>query len=211
MVYPIQRLIVPPLLKLIWIKEIKGVENIPSDGRFIATPNHQSYFDDWLMPTVVVWRLNKKLHMYVTRKFYKNFLSRLYLNHCECIPVETGDAPDKKKVNEDAFNQGRDYLARGEPMCIYPEGTRSKDGKLQQGKFGAAKLAIAEKVPILPIGISGTREVLPKGKSLPRLRKVIKINIGKPVFLDNFYGKEDKQSLKEATDYIMKEIEKAMN
>lgn len=209
MVYPIQRIIVQPFLNGIWLKEINGRENIPSDGKFVATPNHQSFLDDWIVPRVIALHLNKKLHMYVNRNYYKNFISRHYLNHCECIPVEVGQALDKKEVNDQAFKKALTYIENGQPMCIYPEGHRSHDGKIQKGKFGAARLAIAAKVPILPIGIVGTREVLPKGKMIPKFKKIVTVNIGKPLNLEKFYGKEnDKESLAKATELIMKEISK---
>ena len=212
MVHTIQVNTIPSLLKLIWIKEIKGIENIPKDGRFIVAPNHQSYFDDWITPSIIVPCINKELHMYSNRKYFKNPIFRWYLNHHKAIPVEVYDAKDKKEINEKAFQKALEYLKNNEPICIYPEGHRSPDGQLQKGKLGAAKLAIAAKVPILPIGIIGSRDVLSKGKSFPRLKKIIKITIGKPIYLKQYYGKEnDKTILNTATTLIMKEIGKLAN
>ncbi len=209
MIHPIQRITIPPLLKLLWIKEISGVENIPEDGRFVATPNHQSYFDDWIVPSLIDLYLEKELHMYVNRDYFKNPLFKRYLHHHECIPVEVNKTKDKKKVNENAFKKALYYLGKGDPICIYPEGHRSKDGELQEGRFGAARLAIAAKVPILPIGITGTREVWPKGKKLPRIKRIIKVKIGNPIYLK--YSEKDKKILKEATTIVMKEIGKLVN
>ena len=212
MIHPLQLLIIPPLLKAIWIKSIGGLENIPKDGRFIVTPNHQSYFDDWITPSIIVPYINKELHMYSNRKYFKNPIFRWYLNHHKAIPVEVYGGKDKKEINERAFQTALEYLKNNEPICIYPEGHRSPDGQLQKGKSGAAKLAIAAKVPILPIGIIGSRDVLSKGKSFPKLKKIIKISIGKPIYLKQYYGKEnDKTILNIATTLIMKEIGKLAN
>jgi len=212
MLHPIQSLTIPPLLKIIWIKEIKGVEHIPLDGKFVATPNHQSFFDDWIVPSVIGLHLDKELHMYVNSNYFKNPLFRWYLNHHECIPVEVHKTKDKKEVNERAFRKALYYLKNKEPVCIYPEGHRSSDGKLQRGKFGAARLAIAAKVPVLPVGIIGSRDVLGKGKIFPSIKKVIRFKIGKPIYLKRYYGKENnKKILKEATKLIMKDIGKLIN
>jgi len=81
------------------------------------------------------------------------------------------------------------------------------DGELQEGKVGAARLAIRAKVPVLPVGVVGTRHILPKGKTFPRIKKIIRINIGKPIHLKEYYGHENnKKVLKEATNLIMKRI-----
>ncbi len=209
--HPIQLRVIPFLLKRIWIKKIEGMENIPKDGRFIVTPNHQSFIDDWLVPSIIAPSIGRGMHMYVNRDYFKNRLFRLYLNHAQSIPVEAHKSKDKKEVNERAFRTAIKYLNKKEPMCIYPEGHRSPDGKLQQGRLGAARLAIATKAPILPVGIAGSREVMAKGTSFPKFKKVIKVRIGNPIHLDRHYGEENKKVLKEATTLIMKEIGKLAN
>ena len=212
MIHPIHRCTIIPLLKLFLIKEVKGIGNLPQDGKFVVTPNHQSFFDDWVVPIGIVLNLDKKLHMYANRNYFKNPLFKWYLNHTGSIPVEVHYAPDKKEINEKAFQKALQYLQNKEPICIYPEGHRSPDGKLQEAKVGAAHLALAAKVPILPIGIMGSKEVLPKGKKFPRIKKIIQLNIGKPIYLDKYYGKENnKKVLKEVTTLIMKEIGKLTN
>ncbi len=209
MLHPIQRIIIPPLLKLVWIKKIEGIKNIPLDGKFVATPNHQSFFDDWIVPSIIAVYLNRELHMYVNRKYFRNPLFRWYLNHHKCIPVEVYNSKDKKEVNEKAFWMAMQYLEKNEPICIYPEGHRSRDGKLQIGKLGAARLAITARVPVLPIGIIGTREVLPKGKIIPKIKKVITVKIGKPIYFKEYYEKgASKKILIKATNKIMREIGK---
>jgi 1-acyl-sn-glycerol-3-phosphate acyltransferase len=203
MVYPVANLIVPPILR-IWIKSIEGMENIPEDGAFVICPNHSSFYDDLLLHMIVCPRINKHVHMYVNRKYFNHFFLRKFLEWGRCIPVEVYDSPDKRKINEKAFKQALVYLKKKEPIGIYPEGHRSRDGELQKAKFGAATLALTAKVPVLPVGIIGSAEVLPKGKSFPRLQKVVKIKVGKPINLDK-YSLKDKEKV---TRTIMNEIAK---
>ena len=99
-------------------------------------------------------------------------------------------------------------MKRGNIIIIHPEGTRSNDGKLQKAKTGVARLALAAKVPILPVGLIGTFEILPKWKKIPRLSKA-KINIGKLIYFNAYYGKEnDKKTIRFVTTKVMKEIAK---
>ena len=96
-------------------------------------------------------------------------------------------------------------------MGIFPEGTRSIDGKLQQARSGIAKLVIAAKVPVLPIGIIGSHKILPKGKFLPRFKRC-KINIGRPLYFKEYYNKKtNKKILEDITRIIMKNIAKLVD
>ncbi|MBS3098291.1 1-acyl-sn-glycerol-3-phosphate acyltransferase [Candidatus Woesearchaeota archaeon] len=196
-------------MKLIWFKEVKGIENIPLDGRFVVAPNHQSFFDDWIMPSIIVPYLDKELHMYSNRKYFKNPLFRLYLNHHKAIPVEVYKSRDHKKINKKALQKALYYLKNKEPICIYPEGHRTLDGQLQEGKLGAARLALAAKVPVLPIGIVGTFDLLPKEKVVPKFKRCVTVKIGEPLYFKKYYGKEgNKKVLRLVTTKIMKEVAK---
>ncbi len=211
MVYPIVKLTLIPIIKL-WIKEVEGLENIPKDGGFIVCPNHSSFYDDVLIPSIVVPKINKTLHMYVNKKYFKNFLLRKFLYWAGSIPVEVYEHPDKKTINEQAFKKAMDYLKKGEPIGIYPEGHRTLDGELQKAKSGAARLALTAKVPILPVGIIGSLNILPKGKMMLRFKKIVKVKIGKPLFFTEYYKKhKDKKTLDDITRTIMKEIGKLTN
>ena len=99
-------------------------------------------------------------------------------------------------------------MKKGELAGIFPEGTRSPDGKIQKAKSGIANLAIAAKVPVLPIGIIGSHKILPKGNFFPRLKRCT-INIGKPLVFKQYYNKKiNKRMLDNVTRSIMKEIAK---
>jgi len=169
------------------------------------------FFDDILLPYIIVSTINKKLHFYSKSNYFSNYFIRKFLEWGGCIPVDTTKGKNHKETNKKAFESALDYLRNDEIVGIFPEGTRSYDGKLRQAKSGVAKLAIAAKVPILPIGIIDSYKILPKGKFLPRLVRC-KINIGKPMHLDKYYNKKiTKTLLRKITNDIMKEIAKLSN
>ncbi|MBI2138964.1 1-acyl-sn-glycerol-3-phosphate acyltransferase [Candidatus Woesearchaeota archaeon] len=207
MVYPLSRHILGWLFKR-WVKEIKGRENIPLRGRFIVCPNHTSYFDDVIVPLIISPVTNKKVHNYVNRNYFRiPVLGRLLLSWGGSIPVEVGNAADKKKVNEKAFTLAQYHLKEKGIVGIYPEGHRSKDNELQKARFGAARLALTARVPVLPVGIQGAHEVLPKGRLFPRFRKKVVVSIGKPLHFEKYYGKkDDTKTLEAATREIMQAI-----
>ncbi|MFC1704864.1 lysophospholipid acyltransferase family protein, partial [Nanoarchaeota archaeon] len=100
------------------------------------------------------------------------------------------------------------YLKSGEPIGIFPEGHRSYSDKMREGKTGAARLALTARVPVIPIGIEGSKKVLPLGAFWPRLKRFT-INVGKPIYFDKYYGKEnDKKTLRLVTNKIMKQVSK---
>jgi 1-acyl-sn-glycerol-3-phosphate acyltransferase len=207
MVYPIAKWIVPPIMKL-WIKKVEGLDNIPKGG-FVICPNHSSFYDDLLLHILLVPKTNKPVHMYVNKKYFKGFLLRKFLEWGTSIPVEVYDHPEKKKINEKAFKDALSYLDNGDIVGVYPEGHRTLDGELQKAKVGAVKLALSARVPIVPVGITGSREILPKGKKFPKIKKVVTVKIGKPIYFDGHYEKkDDKGILVKITKDVMQNIGK---
>lgn len=205
MIYPIVSMPLYPIVKL-WVRKVHGKGNIPKDKNFIFVSNHASFFDDIAIPYNFVIGVNRKFHIFVNRRFFNNFFLRKFLNYAECIEVEVYDAPEKRKLNEDAFSKAADYLKKGDLVGIFPEGHRSYDGELQKAKLGAAKLALMSKVAVLPIGIIGSDKILPKRAKFPRFVRC-EIKIGKPLYFDEFYNKEnDLNTLNKVTDKIMQEI-----
>ena len=197
---------------LIWpyIRSVQGTKNFPKDRPFIAVANHASYLDDFLVPYTVVTATDKPFSIFINSRFYKNPLTNWYLNLFYQIPVDVGkDAKDKKKRgqnNTEAMKRAVSWLHEGNPFIIFPEGTRSDDGKLKKGKPGAARLALLAKVPIVPIGVLGSYDILPKGKTLPRFGRV-DIKVGKPISFKQYHGKhKDEKLLLRLTATIMKEI-----
>ena len=206
MVYPIGKKIIPPIYKL-WLRNAKGIENIP-EAPFIIAANHSSYYDTVLPHSIIIPILNKKIHALSNSTYWKNPITRWILNLSECIPVYVKKEKYHQKKNKLAFEKAVSYLKKNEIVMIFPEGKRSSDGKLQKAYGGVGRLVLKSKVPVLPFGIIDSHKVFPKGKILPRFARC-EVKIGKLIYFNEYYGKRtSKKTLEEITRNIMKEIAK---
>lgn len=204
MVYPIGKLIIPPIYNL-WLRKVDGLENIPTDKPFIIAANHSSYYETLLPYTILIPKLDKQIHALVNSRYWNNPIIKISLDWGKCIPVFLGKDYDAKKNNE-AVEIATDYLKKGELIQIFPEGTRSYDGKIKKGHTGVAKLALKAKVPVVPMGITGSRKILPKGKFFPRFVRC-DVKFAKPVSFEKYYNKRmNDKVLEQVTRRIMKEI-----
>ena len=203
MAYPISKRIIPPIYSL-WIRKIDGLENIPKDKPFIIAANHASYYDALLPAVIIAPRINKIVHPMVNSYYWKPFITRFFLGLWEAIPVYVGKEKDAKEKNKEAFEKALIYLKKKEPVMIFPEGTRSHDGKLKKAYPGAAKLALKSKMQVLPIGVIDSFKVLPRGAIFPRFARC-EVNIGKPMNF-NYNKKTTKKIIDETTRSIMKQI-----
>jgi 1-acyl-sn-glycerol-3-phosphate acyltransferase len=199
MVYPITKRIFYPLTRL-WTKKINGLNNIPKDGNFIVAANHASYVDHLMLSSIMAVHIDKKIHYLAKKEHFETFFQRIWHTHTGAIPI------DRQAGGKEALGLAIKYLKNNKVIGIYPEGTRTLTGKLQRAKTGIARLALAAKVPILPIGLVGTFDILPKGKRVPKFKRAT-INIGKPLYFDEYYGKEnDKKTIRLVTTKIMKDV-----
>jgi len=207
MPHAISRLIIPPIYRL-WIRKVEGVENIPKDKAFIVASNHTSYFDDMLLPSIIMTKIDKQIHALVNSYYWKNPITGFFLSLWECIPAYVENEEGAKKKNRKSIQKAVSYLKNNEIMMILPEGRRSRDGRLQKGYTGIAKIALKAKVPVLPCGAIGVNNILPKGKFFPRFARC-EVKIGKPMHFDKYYGKKlNNKILEEVTRSIMEEIAK---
>ena len=181
---PITRHIIPKVFR-IWTRNVSGLENLPKDRPFIISPNHCSYIEHYLISCIVIPYINKKLHFIDKKEHFEspqqNFWHKMWAKYITYIPID-------REKGEQALKSALHYIRKGAVIVIYPEGTRSLNGKLQKGKTGVARLALWAKVPVVPIGIKGTFEILPKGKAIPRLKKA-DFNFGKPIYFNEYYNK----------------------
>ena len=201
MVYLIGKRTIAPIIRL-WIKEVNGLQNIPKKGAFIVAANHESYMDHLIIVSTLVCHLNRKVHFLGKKEHFDNIFKKLWHTYAGAIPL------DRQAGGKEALKWAIKALKQGEIIAIHPEGTRTLTGKLQKGKTGVARLALAARVPIVPIGLIGTFEILPKGKHIPKLKKAI-MNIGKPMYFNKYYKKKiTTKLLRGITDSIMKEIAK---
>ncbi len=158
--YPIARYIIPPIIKL-WIKEATGLENLPKDGPFILAPNHSSYIEHLMIGSLVVPRLNKKLHALAKKEHFDNLLEALWHKYLAAIPLD-------RSQGEDALETAVGYLKKGSIIVIYPEGTRNL--QLGKGRDGAAEVALQSNAPLLPVGCNGSNLIY-RNDGFPFARK----------------------------------------
>lgn len=205
MVYPIGKIVVVPFYKL-WLRKFEGLENVPKELPCIIAANHSSYYDALLLPSIIIPKIDKKIHAFVNSIYWKNSITRWFVEWGESIPVYIGKDKDSKEKNEHAFKKALYHLKHNGIVQIFPEGTRSYDGRLKKAYAGVAKLALEAKVPVLPVGIIGANEVLPKGKILPRFKRC-EVKIGKLIYFQKYYNRKgSKKIYEEITRTIMKEI-----
>jgi 1-acyl-sn-glycerol-3-phosphate acyltransferase len=173
------KIFLKPIVDSFLIKEVRGLENIPKSN-FILAANHQSHLDQIATGYVCVPRSFRMIGQTDRYKGLMKFLLRLIYFFTGVIPLDRLDEKSKKEVIEKAEK----VLKKGDILVIYPEGTRSRTGKIQEAKTGIAKIFLKTKIPILPVAIKGTFQLMPPGKSLPKIKKIIKINIGKPFYFE---------------------------
>lgn len=202
MLYNISRFIAYCFFRFLFVKEIKGMKNVPKNGCIIAS-NHVSYLDPPILGFTISNKLNKRMHYLAKIELFMQFFSRAVHKLLEAIPV------DRTSKSTSWIKEAKKYLRRDEIIGIFPEGERSKDNKLGKGKTGVIRLALAAKVPVVPVGITGTYDLWPVNKKFPKIKKIVRINIGKPIYYDQYYKKGiTKSLLRRLTDNLMSEIGK---
>jgi len=195
--------ILGPLLRLLFRPWTRGVENVPTSGAAILASNHLSFSDSIFLPLQcprpVVFLAKSE---YFTGKGIKGFFVRLFFQSTGQLPIDRSGG----KASEAALNTGLGVLEQGQLLGIYPEGTRSPDGRLYRGRTGIARMALEAKVPVIPVAMIDTEKVQPIGTRFPRVRRV-GIVYGKPLDFSRFDGMEgDRIVLRAVTDEIMYEL-----
>jgi 1-acyl-sn-glycerol-3-phosphate acyltransferase len=188
-----------PLLRVLYRPKARGLENIPGHGPVIIAANHLSFIDSLFIPLVV----KRKVVFLGKADYFTSARTAWFFKMAGAIPVrrEGGSA------SEAAIQAGVRELKTGHLVGIYPEGTRSPDGRLYRGKTGVARMALLAKCPVVPVATFGTRELQPIGKRIPRLSGRVEVHFGKPLSFDRFFGHEtDRFVLRSITDEVMYEI-----
>ncbi|MGW4233027.1 lysophospholipid acyltransferase family protein [Streptomyces sp. NPDC004980] len=198
--YVLKYVVLGPLLRLVFRPRIEGLENIPDDGAAIVAGNHLSFSDHFLMPAIIKRRITFLAKAeYFTGPGIKGRLTAAFFHSAGQIPVDRSG----KDAGQAAIREGLGVLSKGELLGIYPEGTRSHDGRLYKGKVGVAVMAIKAGVPVVPCAMVGTFEIQPPGKVVPRIRRVT-IRFGEPLDFSRYAGLEDqKAAIRAVTDEIM--------
>ncbi|MFE6647095.1 lysophospholipid acyltransferase family protein [Nocardioides sp. NPDC057772] len=201
--YRVLHAVVPPLLRAVWRPTVTGGENVPRSGGVILASNHLSFADSIVIPSVSP----RPVHFlaksdYFTGTGIKGAAQRAWFEGMGMLPVDRDDPQAALGSLEVAL----EVLGRGEAFGIYPEGTRSRDGRLYRGRTGVAHLALTAGVPVVPVGLRGTAELQPVGSSLPRLAKVT-VEFGKPIQVaGRFDGVPLGKARRALTDEVMESI-----
>ena len=194
-----------PLLRFIFRPWVRGVENVPSSGAAILASNNLSFSDSIFLPLQcprpVVFLAKSE---YFTGRGLKGWLVKIFFKSTGQLPIDRSGG----KASEAALNTGLGVLEQGQLLGIYPEGTRSPDGRLYRGRTGIARMVLEAKVPVIPVAMIDTEKVQPIGKRLQRVRRV-GIVYGKPLDFSRFDGMEgDRIVLRAVTDEIIYELKK---
>lgn len=203
MLYQVLHGVVPPLFRLVWRPEVRGLANVPATGPVILASNHLSFADSVVIPTLVPRRVAfLAKDDYFTGTGPKGAFTKAWFEALGMLPVDRDDPQAALKSLDVAL----EVLRGGGAFGIYPEGTRSRDGRLYRGRTGAAHLALTAGCPIVPVGLVGTQRLQPVGSNLPRLVR-IKVSFGRPVEVaGRFEGVPLGRARRELTDEVMSAI-----
>ncbi len=193
-------IVLGPVLRLLYRPTVEGIDNIPQDGPAILASNHLSFSDSIFLPLM----LDRKVVFlakadYFTTPGAKGKLTALFFKLADQLPIDRSGG----RAGDAALRTGLRVLGRGDLLGIYPEGTRSPDGRLYRGKTGVARMALEGLVPVLPVAMVGTDKAQPIGRRIPRIVPIT-IKIGEPLDFRRYEGMEgDRFILRSITDEIM--------
>jgi 1-acyl-sn-glycerol-3-phosphate acyltransferase len=190
--------LVGPAVRSIWRPRVAGIDNVPRTGAAIVAANHLSVVDSTLLP------ISARREMYFLAKdeYFRHPVSSVLMRALNQIKVDRSGG----LAGLLALDAALPVLHAGKVLGIFPEGTRSPDGRLYRGRPGVAKLALDTGVPIIPAGLVGTEKIQPIGTRIPRIKRASVI-FGKPLDLSKWAGVEVKSRvLREITELLMHEI-----
>ncbi|HEY9565306.1 MAG TPA: lysophospholipid acyltransferase family protein [Nocardioides sp.] len=192
-----------PILRVIFRPTAQDLDNVPETGPAILASNHLSYADWLFMPLTLSRRVSFVAKAeYFNSPGLKGWFQKHFFRGSGQIPIDRSGA----NAAEGALLSAKQVLDRGELFGIYPEGTRSHDGRLYRGKTGVARLALETGVPVIPVAVIGTDVVAPPGKKFGRIIRPA-VRYGKPLDFSRYEGMEnDRYILRSVTDEIMYEI-----
>ncbi|GAA4761875.1 lysophospholipid acyltransferase family protein [Microbacterium gilvum] len=195
-----KHIVVGPLVKAVYRPWITGRENVPRKGAAILASNHLSVIDSIFLPLMLDRPMSFLAKAeYFTGRGLKGWATRWFMKGTGQIPLDRSGG----SASEAALNTALQVVGRGDLLGIYPEGTRSPDGKLYRGRTGLARMALEARVPIIPVIMVGTGEMMPIGAKLPRIMRP-GVVIGEPLDFSRYAGMEnDRYVLRSVTDEII--------
>ncbi len=192
--------ILGPLVSTVFRPRISGTQFVPREGPAIVVCNHLSFVDSIFLPLAIPRKMTFLAKSdYFTGKGLKGALVRWFMTSAGQLPIDRSGG----KASEASLNTGLAVLAAGGVLGIYPEGTRSPDGRMYRGRTGVARMVLEAHVPVIPVAVIGTEKVMPLGAKLPAVKKVTVV-IGEPMDFSRFDGMEgDRFVLRAVTDEII--------
>lgn len=199
MTYWVLKAILTPLLRFLYRVRAEGVEHVPASGPVILVSNHVSFCDSIFLPLM----LRRRMTFVAKAEYFEDPKTAWFFRAVGQIPIkrEGGSASQR------ALASATEVLQEGGIFGIYPEGTRSPDGRLYKGHTGVARLALSNRVPVIAVAMVGTREAQPIGQVVPRFFMPITVRFSKPMTFERYYDRaDDPRVLREITDSIMFEL-----
>jgi 1-acyl-sn-glycerol-3-phosphate acyltransferase len=201
--YYLGRFIITPLARLVYRPRIEGRAGVPKSGPVIFASNHLSFLDSIAIPVAAP----RPVHFLAKASYFEGsglsgWASREFFTAIGAVPVQRGAG----QAALDALDQQRVLLEQGSAVALYPEGTRSLDGRLYKGRTGVAFLALQTGAPVVPVGLVGTDQVMPVGAKLPSLKHRVTVRFGEPLDLSHHGPANSGKARRLATDDIMSAI-----
>ncbi len=203
MQYQLSRVVAGPALRLLWRPRITGLGYIPPEGGAILASNHLSIVDSIFLPLMLDRPLTFAAKSeYFTGRSMAQRVAGAYLRATKQLSVDRAQA----RAAQDMLEAALALLRRGQLFGIYPEGTRSPDGRLYRGRTGVAWLAMNSGLPVIPVAMMGTDRILPPGHVVPRLHQV-SMRIGKPLTFEAYQGSAPGKARRGITDEVIHAIQ----
>jgi 1-acyl-sn-glycerol-3-phosphate acyltransferase len=199
MAYWFVKVVLTPLLRLIWRIDTRDRDRVPARGAAILASNHQSFIDSILIPLVI----RRRVTFLAKAEYFETWKTAWFFKAVGQIPIRRGGG----SASERALVCAREVLEAGGLLGVYPEGTRSTDGRIYRGRTGVARMALRCGVPVVPVAVAGTREIQPIGCMRPKLFRSASIRFGVPMSWPELRGaQDDPEVLRRVTDEIMAAI-----
>ncbi len=194
--YRFLELTLAPYLRWAYRVQVEGIETFPMEGPVIVAANHTSFWDSFFVPLCVP----RRVVFLAKAEYWDSWRTAWLVKSLGMIPIKR----DVRAKSLAALETGIEFLKSGGVLGVYPEGTRSPDGRLYRGRTGVARLALGANCPVVPIGLTGSREMMPKGHKFPKLRGRVTVKFGPPLTFDKYTDSDNpRQALRAMTDKIM--------
>ncbi|MFN8037786.1 MAG: lysophospholipid acyltransferase family protein [Acidimicrobiales bacterium] len=197
--YDVARAVLSPIFSFCWNIEVEGLEHVPTTGGAIIAPNHVSVLDSFFVP----FSLPRRITYVGKAEYMDSWKTKYVFPAMGMIPIDRSGG----SASQGALDAATRVLERGELFGIYPEGTRSRDGRLHKGHTGVARLALRTGCPIVPTGVQGSLEVQPPDAKVPNVFRKVRVRFGRPIDVTRYLDRpDDRLVLRQITDEVMYEI-----